>query len=102
MAAKVTSWEDLAFFHEEVDGETGEFKHSTFALVDKDDVAYFGKTNHLRHNVTFEQLTSTLVPIPDNTLFPEWALYRGKLTLAQDTVIDIYIKRLNLPLYNVF
>ncbi|KAI3390255.1 hypothetical protein diail_10856 [Diaporthe ilicicola] len=102
MAAKVTSWEDLAFFHEEVDGETGEFKHSTFALVDEDDVAYFGKTNYPRHNVTFEELTSALVPIPDNTLFPEWALHRGNLTLAQDTAIDIYIKRPNLPLYDVF
>lgn len=102
MAAGVKSWEDLAFFHEEVDGETGGFKHSTLALVDEDDVAYFGKTNCPRDNVTFAQLTSAHVPIADNSLFPEWALHHGNLTLAQDTGIDIYIKRPNLPLYDVF
>ncbi|KAG8169406.1 hypothetical protein KVR01_000151 [Diaporthe batatas] len=102
MAAKVTAWEDLVFFHEEVDDETGEFKHSTFALVDDDDVAYFGESNHPRHSITFDQLTSALVPIPDNDVFPEWAFHCGKLTLAQDTLMDYYIKRPNLPLYDVF
>jgi hypothetical protein len=102
MATIITAWEDLAFFHEEVDGKTGEFRYSTFALVDEDDVAYFGKTNLSRHNVTFEQIASALVHIPDNILFPEWAPRRENLTLAQDTVIDVYIKRPNLPLYDFF
>ncbi|POS74212.1 serine/threonine-protein kinase [Diaporthe helianthi] len=102
MAANVTSWEDLVFFHEEVNGETGEFEYSTFALVDEYDVAYFGRTNHPRHNVTLEQLTSAIFPIPDDTIFPDWALHREKLTLAQDTILHVYIKRPNLPLYDVF
>ncbi|TPX14915.1 uncharacterized protein E0L32_005024 [Thyridium curvatum] len=101
--AKVTAWEDLAFFHEEVDDETGEFQHATFALVDNDNLAYFGKTNHPRRNATFKQLTSALVHIPEHTIFPEWAPHRGNLTLAEETQLNTYyIKRPNLAMYDVF
>lgn len=72
MAPQVTTWEDLTFLHEEFDEETGEFRHTTFAVVDEDDTAFFGKSNHPKHDITFEQLTSALAPIPDDDLFPEW------------------------------
>lgn len=38
-APEVTAWEDLAFFYEEVDDETGEFRYTAFAVVDEDDTA---------------------------------------------------------------
>jgi len=35
-APKVTAWEDLDFYREEVEDETGELHHTTFALVEDD------------------------------------------------------------------
>ncbi|KAH7401400.1 kinase-like domain-containing protein [Pyrenochaeta sp. MPI-SDFR-AT-0127] len=103
MAPQVTTWEDLTFFHEEFDDGTGEFRYSTFAVVGEDDTVYFGKSNHLKHDIAFEQLTSALAPIPDDDLFPEWTPSDVKLTEAPDTLPpNIYIKRPTLLLYDVF
>jgi serine/threonine protein kinase len=102
MAPQIAAWEDLTFFHEEVD-ETGEFQHSTFAVVDEEDIAYFGKSNHPKRNLTFGQIVSALTPISDNDLFPEWARCRAELTQAPDPLpLNKYIKRPNLPLYDIF
>lgn len=84
----------MTFLHEEFDEETGEFLHTTFAVVDEDDTAYFGKLNYLKHDITFERLTSALAPIPDDDLFSEWTPSDVKLTKAPDTLPpNIYIKR---------
>ncbi|OJD11416.1 hypothetical protein AJ78_07811 [Emergomyces pasteurianus Ep9510] len=100
MLPQITAWEDLTFFHEEVD-ETGEFQHSTFAVVvDEDDTAWFGKLNLPKHNIAFPQLTSALAPISGSDIFP---LYNLKLTQAQDSLSqNSYIKRSNLSLYDIF
>jgi len=101
MALQITAWEDLAFFYEEVD-EAGEFQYATFAVVDEDDTAYFGKLNHPKHSITFEQLTSALTPIPDEGIFPEWAPSSVILTRAQDTLpANTYVKHPNLYEYDV-
>lgn len=103
MAPQVTAWEDLTLVDEEVDDETGEVRHTTFAVVDEDDTAYFGKSNHPKGNITFEQLTSALAPIPDDDIFPEWMPSDVELTRAQDTLpLNIYIKRPNLSMYDIF
>lgn len=103
MAPQVTAWEDLNFFHEEVDDETGEFRHTTFAVFDEDDIAYFGKSDHPKCSIDFEQLKSALAAIPDDDLFPEWAPSNAELTQAQDTLPpNLYIKRPNLSLYDIF
>ncbi|KAL6866463.1 hypothetical protein ACO1O0_002574 [Amphichorda felina] len=102
MGPQIAAWEDLTFFHEEVD-QTGEFQHTTFAVVDEDDTAYFGKSNHPKRNLTFQQIASALTPIPDNDIFPEWVPYSAELTEAPDTFPPItYIKRPNLSLYDIF
>ncbi|OAX79910.1 serine/threonine protein kinase [Emergomyces africanus] len=99
MPPQITAWEDLAFFHEEVD-ETGEFQHTTFAVINEDDSAYFGKLNLLKRNITFLQLTSTLTPISGNDIFPP---YNMELTQAQEPLPpNTYIKRPNLSLYDIF
>ncbi|KAJ2896326.1 serine/threonine protein kinase [Zalerion maritima] len=100
--SQITAWEDLTFFHEEVD-QTGKFRHTTFAAVDKDDTAYFGKSNHPKRNLTFRHITFALTPISDNDLFPEWAPCNAELTQAPDTLPpNTYIKRPNLSLYDTF
>ncbi|KAL2375496.1 serine/threonine protein kinase [Blastomyces gilchristii SLH14081] len=102
MPPQITAWEDLTFFHEEVD-ETGEFRHTTFAVLDEDDTAYFGKLNLPKHNITFLQLTSALAPISGNDLFPEWAPCNMELTQAQEPLPpNTYIKRPNISLYDIF
>lgn len=103
MAPQVTAWEDLAFFHEEVDKVTGEFQYTAFAVFDEDDIAYFGKSNHPKGNINLKQLTSALAPIPDDDVFPEWMPSDVELTRAQNTPLpNIFIKRPNLPLYDIF
>lgn len=72
-------------------------------MVDEDDIAYFGKSNHPKNNINFEQLTSALAPIPDDDIFPEWMPSDVELTWAQDTLPpSVYIKRPNLSLYDIF
>ena len=103
MAPQVAACEDLTFFHEEFDEVTGEFQNTTFAVVDEDDTAYFGKSNHPKSNINLNQLTSALTPIPDDDIFPRWMPSNVELTRAQNTPPpNIYIKRPNLPLYDIF
>lgn len=79
------------------------FQHTTFGLVDEDDVAYFGKLYTPKSNIDFPQLTSALVPIPDEDIYPEWMPRNTKLTQAQETFSsDRFIKRPDLPLYDIF
>lgn len=100
---QITTWEDLTFLDEEFDEETGKFQDTTFAVVDEDDSAYFGKLNRPKNDITFEQLTSALAAIPDDDLFPEWTSLDVELTKAPDTLPpSIYIKRPNLLMYDVF
>lgn len=103
MTPQITAWEDLIFNAETVDPETGAYQHTTFGVVDEDDTAYFGKLYTPKSSIAFSQLTSALVPIPDEDIFPEWALHSAKLTQAQETLPpDHFIKRPSLSLYDVF
>ncbi|KID85789.1 hypothetical protein MGU_07097 [Metarhizium guizhouense ARSEF 977] len=103
MALQITKWEDLAFFDEEVDDETGQFQHTSFAAFDADDNAYFGKLNQTKSDIIFSQLSTALAPIPDNHLFPEWAPYNVELTKAPDTLPpNTHVKHPNLSTYEMF
>ncbi|EXU94875.1 protein kinase [Metarhizium robertsii] len=91
MALRITEWEDLAFFDEEVDDETGQFRHTSFAAFDAHDNAYFGKLNQTKSDITFSQLSmgalSCLV----------------ELTKAPDTLPpNTYVKHPNLSTYEIF
>ena len=91
------------FDAETVDPETSTFQHTTFGLVDEDDVAYFGKLYTPKSNIDFPQLTSALVPIPDEDIYPEWMPRNAKLTQTQETFSsDRFTKRPDLPLYDIF
>lgn len=64
---------------------------------------YFGKSNHPKGNIDFERLTSALAPIPDHDVYPEWTPSGVGLTRAQDALPpNVYIKRPNLSLYDIF
>ncbi|KAF2452746.1 kinase-like domain-containing protein [Lineolata rhizophorae] len=102
MAPQITSWEYLTMLSEEFDTKTGEFRYTMFAVVD-DDVVYFGQLSMPQHEITFQQLTSTLGPIPDKDIFPEWPSSSVELTRAPEALPPkVYIKRPNLSMYDVF
>ncbi|MBE3043324.1 protein kinase family protein [Candidatus Bathyarchaeota archaeon] len=101
MAPHITAWEDLTFFHEDVD-DASDIPYTVFAVIDEDDMAYFGKLDHPMRDITLQQLTSALAPVSDEDLFPEWPL-GAELTQAQDTLpSNIYVKRPDLALFKVF
>ncbi|KAK2595515.1 hypothetical protein QQS21_006790 [Conoideocrella luteorostrata] len=103
MALRITSWEDLAFCDEELDGDTGEFQHTSFAAFDADDNAYFGTLKKAKSSITFSQISSALAPIPDNELFPSWAPCHIRVTKAQDAASpDTYVKHPSLSFYETF
>lgn len=102
MAPQVRSWQEMALVSEEFDESTGEFLYTSFAIVD-DDTVYFGRLNTPKHDISFQQLTSALSPIPDEEIFPEWPSSDTKLTQAPEVLpTNVYIKRPNLPLYDLF
>lgn len=64
---------------------------------------YFGQLNIPKVEISFQQLSSALSPIPDYDIFPAWPPADVQLTQAPDTVpADVYIKRPSLALYDVF
>ena len=102
MPLEVTDRAELNFLSEEFDPESGEFQYTEFAVI-HDDVAYFGQLNIPKLEISFQQLSSALNPIPDEEIFPAWPPADGKLTQAPETVpANIYVKRPSLALYSVF
>lgn len=96
MAPQVTSWEELALLDEEHDPETGEFRYTTFAVVD-DDIIYIGQLKIPKLELSFQQLTEALDPIPDKDIFPPWPLPDLKITQAPEVLpANVYIKRPSL------
>ncbi|KAK4117540.1 kinase-like protein [Canariomyces notabilis] len=77
--------------------------HTTFALFDKDDIAYFGNLNIPKCDINLEQIAFALTPVPDEDIFPEWTCSGEGLTRAPETLpSNIYVKRPNMSLYDVF
>jgi len=99
---QITSWKELALLHEELDPETGEFQHTIFAIVD-DDTVYLGQLNIPKLELSFQQLTAALNPIPDQDIFPSFPLSDFEITQAPEVVpANCYIKRPALAHYDVF
>ncbi|KAI9831652.1 MAG: hypothetical protein M1819_004718 [Sarea resinae] len=102
MAPQVTNWDDLMLISEEFETETNEFRYTMFAAVDGD-VIYFGQLNIPKRDLSFQQITSALSPIPDDQIFPQWPPSDMKATQAPEVLpANIYIKRPNLSMFDVF
>ncbi|EPE04313.1 serine threonine-protein kinase [Ophiostoma piceae UAMH 11346] len=111
MAPTVTSWDNLAFAYEETDDDTGQHRQTIFAVVDDDDVAYFGTSNLSKKYLSFDTVTSLLEPVPDEDVYPQWTTDENEgnegndLTRARETDTPpsaVYIKRPMLAQYAVF
>ncbi|ORY58484.1 kinase-like domain-containing protein [Pseudomassariella vexata] len=104
MAPQVTSWDEVARMSEKTDRETGGFWYTMFAVLDDDDDAvYYGQLTIPQVDITLEQLTAALSPLPDEILYPGWPTCDVQLTQAPENLpADIYIKRPDVEMYSVF
>ncbi|KAK3987158.1 kinase-like domain-containing protein [Cladorrhinum sp. PSN332] len=105
----ISSWDDLLYVSEEVDAETDTLKYTMFAAVNSEDTLYYGELPLRKADIAFEQLTSTLRPIPDADIYADWpsgSAGTPALTLtsgAQCKVATVfYIKRPGISLYDAF
>jgi serine/threonine protein kinase len=105
MAPVVRRWSDLLNLSEAFDKDHKDFLYTTFAVIDEDDSAYFGRLDIPKLQMTFEQCTSALVRIPDEDLFPELSSANECFTIAPDSIREsetIYIKRPRLTMYEIY
>lgn len=77
MAPTITKWSDFAHVSEEFDSETGEFEYTMFVILDLDDAIYYCEIPTRKAEVSFQQVTASLKPIPFCEAFPEWPLPNG-------------------------
>lgn len=100
MAPVVRQWSDLHLLSEAFDSATKAFLYTTFAVIDDEDVVYFGQLNVPKRELTFDQVTAALERIPDEHLFPELPP-NASFTLAPLELdkASCYIKRPRLGAY---
>lgn len=78
------------------------------AAINSDDVIYYCELPVRKAEISFQHVTATLKPIPDSVIFPEWPLSDDSSTerLTQAPLLpannQIFIKRPNLSLYDIF
>ncbi|POR35871.1 Serine/threonine protein kinase [Tolypocladium paradoxum] len=102
MAPQVTSWEELLWVSEEVDEDTGDFRYTMFATVE-DDMIYYGQLNKPKADISFQDATDCLAPIPDEEIFPRWPPQGLTLTKAPEELPpNVFVKRPRLALYDIF
>lgn len=100
MAPRITSWGDLSFVSEEDDPKTGQFLHTSFAIIDDSDNLYYGQLKIPTAKVNFDQVTHALKRVPDHEIFPKWPASGMALTRAPETpTVMVHIKRPALDLY---
>ncbi|KAK8872264.1 kinase-like domain-containing protein [Apiospora arundinis] len=101
MAPQISSWEELLCASEEVDEETGDFQYTMFAMVE-DDMIYYGQLNKPKANINFQDITNSLVRIPDEDIFPRWPQGLTLTKAPEELPRDVFVKRPRLELYDVF
>ncbi|KAI0974131.1 kinase-like domain-containing protein [Xylaria arbuscula] len=102
MAPQVTKWSDFVHVSEEFDSETRELKYKMFAVIDSYDTIYYGELPMRKADISFDQVTAALKPIPDREIFPEWPLSGTEQSTQAPSVPSAFIKRPNLSQYDIF
>ncbi|KAK5993098.1 hypothetical protein PT974_06526 [Cladobotryum mycophilum] len=89
MAPVVARWGDLDMLCESFSKGRQDFLYTTFALWDE-------------HDITLDQCTSALHPIPDEHLFPLVPPDETWTKAPEELSGDVYIKRPRLKMYDVY
>lgn len=106
MAPTVKCWSDLHTLCESFALNHGDFLNTTFAVIDEDDVVYFGQLDIPKVKITFAQYTAALAPIPDEDLYPQVPpAEEEQFPVAPENAgagSSIYIKRPRLSMYDIY
>lgn len=106
MIPHITTWADFAYVSEEFDSETHEFQYTMLAIINSDDVIYYGELPTRKAEISFQQVTATLKPIPDSEIFPELPVSDAKqftpAPLELPANVQVFIKRPNISQYDVY
>ncbi|KAJ5081579.1 hypothetical protein NUU61_009843 [Penicillium alfredii] len=106
MMPQIKEWTDFAYLSEEFDPNTHEFRYTMFAAINLDDIIFYGELPNRKTEISIQQATATLRPIPDSEIFPELSLSDSKkLTeapLELPANVQVFIKRPNLSQYDVY
>lgn len=99
MAPKVEGREDLDLLYEAHETATGKFIRTGFAAFTDDDTVYFGELPTRKLQITWDQYSAALRPIPDSHLFPTLPS-DYELTVAPEAPKGtFYVKRPHLFFY---
>ncbi|KAI1372151.1 kinase-like domain-containing protein [Hypoxylon crocopeplum] len=102
MAPEITHFNDMDFVAESFDPETSDFLYTTFAVIERDDAAYFGQLSIRKLKLSLKEYTSALVRLPDAEIYPEFP-QGGELTPASDELTsNLYVKRPRLFTYEEY
>jgi serine/threonine protein kinase len=102
MTPRIASWDELAFFQEEVDSDSNAFRYTSFGLLDDNETLYYGQLPVRMTEISLDQLMAALNPVPDDTIFPAWPRPETKLRDAPEPLPpDVFIKRASLELYEM-
>ncbi|KAL4920719.1 hypothetical protein BDW62DRAFT_198605 [Aspergillus aurantiobrunneus] len=106
MTPHITRWADFAYVSEEFDSETHEFQYTMFAVISSDDVIYYGELPTRKAEISFQQVTATLKPIPDGEIFPELSLSGAhqftQAPLELPANVQVFIKRPTISQHDVY
>lgn len=105
MAPIVRHWNDFHTLCEAFHKDTKDFLYTTFAVIDENDVVYFGQLDAPKLHMDFEQCTAALVRVPDEDLFPELSSTKEDFTIAPDSIRgnkNVFIKRPRLAMYEIY
>ena len=105
MTPHINDWDDFTYVSEEFDSETYEFQYTMLSVIDPDDVIYYCELPIRKAEISFQQVTAALKPIPDREIFPKFPLSEANeftqvCNLPEN--VEVFIKRPNLSQYDVY
>lgn len=100
MRPQINDWNDLAFAFEDVNPESNAFQHTSFGMLDDNDILHYGQLNIPKAEISLDQLAAALEPVHDDAVFPAWPLPGTDLRKAPGALpANVHIKRPSLELY---
>lgn len=72
MIPQITRWADFAYVSEEFDSVTHGYQYIMFAVINSNDVIYYGELPTRKAEISVQQVTATPKPTPDSEIFPEF------------------------------
>ncbi|QKX64738.1 uncharacterized protein TRUGW13939_11914 [Talaromyces rugulosus] len=102
MTPRITSWDELAFFQEEVDSDSNALRYTSFGILDENETLFYGQLPVRKAEISLDQLMHALNAVPDDTIFSAWPQPETKLCEAPEPLPpNVFIKRASLEVYEM-